>query len=71
MIGRNIAEGLMLQSCKVMMLAGESGQKRGALAARIWAKQGMMTASNYFNRFLQVGVGRNLVVCGKSRNFVT
>ena len=38
MIGRNIAEGLMLQSCKVMMLAGESGQKRGALAARIWAK---------------------------------
>jgi hypothetical protein len=71
MIGRNIAEGLMLQSCKVMMLAGENLGKQGALAARIWAKCGEMTASNYFNRFLQVGVGRNLVVCGKSRNFVT
>jgi hypothetical protein len=54
-----------------MMLAGENLGKQGALAARIWAKQGAMTASNYFNRFLQVGVGRNLVVCGKSRNFVT
>ena len=30
MIGRNIAEGLMLQSCKVMMLADASLGKRGA-----------------------------------------
>ena len=30
MIGRNIAEGLMLQSCKVMMLVGMSLGKRGA-----------------------------------------
>ena len=33
MIGRNIAEGLMLQSCKVMMLAGMSLGKRGRVSS--------------------------------------